>query len=55
MFLIALICALLCTVGSCLVGLLIKWVITQVGAAIFMVVLFGFCGIFLLVGGGEDG
>lgn len=55
MFIVALISALLCTVGGCLVGLLIKWIITQVGASIFMVVLVGFTGLFLLVGGGEDG
>lgn len=55
MFIVALISALLCTIGACLAGLLIKWVITQVGAAVFAVVLFGFCAVFLLVGGGKDG
>lgn len=55
MFIVALISALLCTVGACLVGLLLKWVITQVGATIFALVLFGFCAVFLLVGGGKDG
>lgn len=54
MYLIALICALFCTVAVCLVSLLIKWVITQVGATIFMVVLVGFCCVFLLIGDGED-
>ena len=55
MYLIALISALFCTVGTCLVGLLIKWVITQVGASIFFAVLVGFSGLFLLIGGDEDG
>ena len=54
MYLIALICALFCTVAVCLVSLLIKWVITQVGATIFMVVLVGFCCVFLLMGDDED-
>lgn len=55
MFVIALICALLCTIGSCLVGLLIKWVIAQMGATIFACVLVGFTVLFLLVGGDKDG
>ena len=55
MFLVALICALFCTIGSCLVGLLIKWVIAQAGAAIFVVVLVGFCCVFFLVGDAENG
>ena len=55
MFLLALISALICTVGVCLVGLLIKWVILQVGAVIFAAILICFSLLFLLVGGDEDG
>lgn len=55
MFIVALISALLCTVGACLAGLLIKWVITQVGVTIFASVLAGFAVLFLLVGGDKDG
>jgi hypothetical protein len=54
MFIVALISALLCTVGACLAGLLIKWVITQVGVTIFASVLAGFAVLFLLVGGNKD-
>lgn len=53
MFLLALIAALLCTVGICLVALLIKWVIVQVGAMIFAMILIAFTLLFLLVGGNE--
>ena len=55
MYLKSLICALLCTVGICLVALLIKWVIVQVSVEIFVIMLVGFSGVFLLVGGNEDG
>ena len=54
MFMVALISALICTVGVCLVGLLIKWVITQVGAVIFAMILIYFSLLFLLLGGNKD-
>lgn len=54
MFMVALISALICTVGVCLVGLLIKWVITQVGAVIFATILICFSLLFLLLGGNKD-
>lgn len=54
MFMVALISALICTVGVCLVGLLIKWVITQVGAVIFAMILICFSLLFLLLGGNKD-
>lgn len=53
MFLLALIAALLCTIGMCLVGLLIKWVVLQVGTAIFSMILIAFTLLFILVGGDE--
>lgn len=40
--------------GVCLVGLLIKWVITQVGAVIFAMILICFSLLFLLLGGNKD-
>lgn len=55
MFIVALISALLCTVGALLLALLVKWVIAQVGVTAFVPVLAGFAVLFLLVGGDKDG
>lgn len=55
MFLTALFSALACTVGVCLVALFLKWIIAQVGAVVFAVLMVGFSLLFLLLGGDEDG
>lgn len=55
MFIVAILSALLCTIGACLVALFLKWIIAQVGVVIFAILLLSFSILFLLLGGLEDG
>ena len=55
MFIAAVLTALASTIGLCLIALFIKWIIVQVGAAVFAALLIGFSLLFLLIGGNEDG
>jgi len=55
MFITAILSALAATIGVCLVALFLKWIIAQVGAVIFAMLMVGFSLLFLLLGGDEDG
>ena len=55
MYLIAFILAVVCTVLVCLSFLLIQWVITQIGALMFAVILMVMVLVFWLGGEKRDG